>query len=505
MSFVDRLREFFGPAADAVVAGAASPPEAPAAEAPVAPAADAPTAPASRSVEDPRQPLTSLALLAALGGAHAYTGKHVNPQTAMQNATVFACVRVISETIATLPLIMYRRLSRGKERAPDHPLWRVLHDEPNPEMSSVEFWEALVAHVLLWGNAYAEVQLDGGGRVRRLWPLRPDRTKPIRLQSGELAYEVTLATGERRTLRADQVLHIRGLGFDGRLGYSVIALARETIGLSMAAEEYAGRFYANDSSPAAVLQHPGNLSPKAQDNLAISWEAKHGGLENKHRLAILEEGMTYKATGIPPKDAQFIESRQFQANEILKWFRVQPHKVGELDRATWGNIEHLAIEHVTDTLRPWTVRIEKAINRALLTRQEQDTYFAEFLLDGLLRGDSATRYQAYSIGFGKWLSANEIRERENMNPMEGGDELAMAAGDGGAPEEQPLTLGDRAEAVGALVRAGYKQADAARVVGLPPMEDWCAPPVTVQSPAALEEPAQPAPAPPAEEDQDVEE
>jgi HK97 family phage portal protein len=278
-----------------------------------------------------------------------------------------------------------------------------------------------MGHVLLWGNAYAEVVRDGAGRVRELWPLRPDRTFPVRNSRNQLVYETSLENDKPRRLAAYRVLHIRGLSFDGLVGYSVISLGREALGMAMAGEEYGGRFFANDSRPGGYLEHPGNLSEEAQDRLRTQFETAHRGLGNAHRLAVLEEGMKWQQVGIPPKDAQFLEFRKFQTSEILRLFRMQPHKVGELDRATWGNIEHQAIEHVTDTIMPWLVRWEKAIQRTLLTESERQNYFVEYLVDGLLRGDYKTRQEGLAIQRQNGvINADEWRGLENMNPIEDG-------------------------------------------------------------------------------------
>jgi HK97 family phage portal protein len=381
-----------------------------------------------RSDGRPTTKITQETLLELLGGSKSVTGKSVNPSTAMQISAVYACVRVISETIATLPLITYRRLERGKVRAPEHSLYPILHDIPNPEMTSVELREAIQGHVLLWGNGYCEVLRDGAGRVKEIWPLRPDRMQLVRNSRNELIYVFTLSSGEPRRLRADRVLHIRGLTFEGLMGYDPLKIGKETMGMAMAAEEYGGRFYSNDARPGGVLEHPGQISEDASKRLIKSWNSMHSGLDNAHRVALLEEGLKWHQVGISPENAQFLETRKFQTNEILRFFRMQPHKVGELDRATWGNIEHQAIEHVTDTLRPWLVRWEKAILKTLFTEEERKVYFSEFLIDGLLRGDIKTRYSAYAIARQNgWMNANEIRELENMNPYDGGDEYLVNA------------------------------------------------------------------------------
>jgi HK97 family phage portal protein len=376
------------------------------------------------------------------------SGATVTTEGSLKNTTVFACVRVLAESVASLPLIVYERLGdgRGKRRAGEHSLYRILHDLSNTEMTSVELRETLMGHLALWGNAYGEIERDRGGRVRGLWPLRPDQMTVQRV-AGRLIYVYQLPDGQRMTLPADMVMHLRGLSTDGVMGYSPIALARQAVGLALATEEFGSRFFGNGARPGGVLQHPGVLSKDAQDRLRKSLESRHRGLSNAHRLMILEEGMTLKEVGIPPEDAQFLETRRFQVAEIARMFRVPLHMVGELERATNNNIEHQSLEFVIHTLRPWLVRWEQAISRDLLTPAERARYFAEHLIDGLLRGDIKSRYEAYATGRQNgWLSANDIRELENQNPVEGGDmylvplnmvpvEMVMAQPRGETPPE----------------------------------------------------------------------
>jgi HK97 family phage portal protein len=239
-------------------------------------------------------------------------------------------------------------------------------------------------------------------------------------EEGKVVYRYTLAReGINLTLAPWQVLHIPGLGFDGLLGYSPIAMAREAVGLAMATEEFGARFYNQNAQPGIVLKHPNRLSNEARDNLRKSWEDSHRGLDKAHKAAILEEGMSLEKIGIPPDDAQFLETRKFQRSEIASFFHIPPHMIGDLDKATFSNIEQQSLEFVVYTMRPWLVRWEQAINQKLIL---QENYFSEFLVDGLLRGDIAARYSAYAVGrqWG-WLSANDVRELENMNPIDGGD------------------------------------------------------------------------------------
>lgn len=351
----------------------------------------------------------------------ANTGASITPSTALYNVAVFACVRILAETISSLPLLLYERMSGGgKRRAENHRLYSLLHDAPNPEMTRSEMWEALIGHLALRGNAYCEIEYDGGGRPRALWPLNPDHMTVLRVD-GSLIYEYQV-NGMPTRLPAQYIMHLRGLGSDGVMGYSPIALAREAIAIGLAAEEYGARFYANDSRPGGILTHPGKLSPAAANNLKTSWEAAHKGLSNAQRVAVLEEGVTWQQIGIAPEEAQFLETRKFQVTEIARMFRIPPHMLADLERATFSNIEHQSIEFVVHTIRPWLVRIEQRINQSLLTETERRRYFAEHLVDGLLRGDIQSRYQAYATARQNgWMSANDIRELENLNPISNGD------------------------------------------------------------------------------------
>ncbi|WP_171804992.1 phage portal protein [Mahella australiensis] len=353
-----------------------------------------------------------------MNGNRAASGVTVNENTALTSTAVFSAVDILSRTLASLPLPVYRRLQGGgKEKAIDHPLYPVLHDLANPEMTSFEFRQALMGHLCLWGNAYAEIERNNAGQVIALWPLRPDRMTVKRDNQG-LLYIYQLPSGGQAGLRAPNIMHIRGLSSDGIIGYSPIKMAKEAIGLALATEEFGARFFGNGSNPGGVLQHPGKLSEGAAERLKKSWEDMHQGLSQSHRVAILEEGMTWQQVGIPPEDAQFLETRKFQVSEIARIFHVPPHMLGDLERATFSNIEEQSIEFVVHTMRPWLVCWEQTMKRDLFTPAEGQIYFAEFLVDGLLRGDIQSRYQAYAIGRQNgWLSADDIRELENMNPL----------------------------------------------------------------------------------------
>ncbi|MBI9042916.1 MAG: phage portal protein [Anaerolineaceae bacterium] len=361
-------------------------------------------------------------------GLHSYssaTGLTVTPERALQITAVYAAVRILAEGLASLPLPVYKRLPNGgKERDGEHSLYKVLHDQANEAMTAFQFKETMMGHLCLWGNAYAEIQFDGGGHVRGLWPLRPDETE-IRWVNGKLFYVTTLPKkfGHKRiALSSERVFHLRGLSMDGIQGMSPIKMERNALGLAAATEEYGSRFFGNGAKPGGVLEHPQHLSDEAHNRVKGSWEEMHQGLENSHRVAILEEGMQYKQVGIPPEDAQFLETRKFQVSEIARIFRVPPHMLADLERATFSNIEQQSQDFLIFTLQPWLVRWEQELKKDLFTQAERKTHFAEFLVAGLLRGDTLARYQSYAVARQNgWLSANDVRKLENMNPVKGGD------------------------------------------------------------------------------------
>ena len=351
-------------------------------------------------------------------------GVAVNEDNALSIAPVYECVRVLSESVASLPLRVYkRRPDRGRDVARDHALYSVLHDSPNPEMTAFQFRETLQGHLLTWGNAYANIVTDGGGRVRQLWPIPPNRVTPKRTDAGTLYYEVRVPrSGQPVAVKAADMMHLRGLSPDGVTGYSPVALLREELGLAAATRDFGARFFSNGARPGGVLEHPGQLSGEAADRLRGSWERMHQGLNNAHRIAILEEGLTYKQIGIAPDDAQFLQTRKFSKAEIAAIYRVPPHMIGDLERATFSNIEHQSIEFVMHSLRPWLVRWEQAIWLSLLVPSERKSYYAEHVIDALLRGDTKSRYEAYAVARQNgWYSANNIREKENENPIPDGD------------------------------------------------------------------------------------
>lgn len=391
------------------------------------------------------------------------SGKPVNERTAMQTTAVYACVRILAEAVASLPLHVYEyQDDGGKKLVHDHPLYYLLHDEPNPEMTSFVFRETLMSHLLIWGNAYAQIIRDGAGRVLGLYPLLPDKMEVQRDDRGNIYYVYSRNSDENPTfkeygnikLKAEDVLHIPGLGFDGLIGYSPIAMAKNAVGMTLACEEYGASFFANGANPGGVLEHPGVL--KDPSKVRESWNSVYRGVNNAHKIAVLEEGMKYQQIGIPPEEAQFLETRKFQINEIARLYRIPPHMVSDLDKSSFSNIEQQSLEFVKYTLDPWVIRWEQSLQRSLLLPGEKGKYFIKLNVDGLLRGDYQSRMNGYAVGRQNgWFSANDIREMENMNPIpdeEGGnlylvngamtklaDAGAFAGADnGGQKEEEKL-------------------------------------------------------------------
>lgn len=360
------------------------------------------------------------------------SGKPVNERTAMQTTAVYACVRILAEAVASLPLHVYEyQDDGGKKLVHDHPLYYLLHDEPNPEMTSFVFRETLMSHLLIWGNAYAQIIRDGAGRVLGLYPLLPDKMEVQRDDKGNIYYVYSRNSDENPMfkeygnikLKAEDVFHIPGLGFDGLIGYSPIAMAKNAVGMTLACEEYGASFFANGANPGGVLEHPGVL--KDPSKVRESWNSVYRGVSNAHKIAVLEEGMKYQQIGIPPEEAQFLETRKFQINEIARLYRIPPHMVGDLDKSSFSNIEQQSLEFVKYTLDPWVIRWEQSLQRSLLLPGEKGKYFIKLNVDGLLRGDYQSRMNGYAVGRQNgWFSANDIREMENMNPIpdeEGGN------------------------------------------------------------------------------------
>ena len=372
----------------------------------------------------PAAVLNNPALVDLLGGRNTESGVRVDEASALSCATVWAAVRVISEGAASLPLITYRRDGATRTRASEHPLYSLLHDEPCPGIGSLVFRESLFAHALTYGNGYAEIERRASDGVPvALWLLAPDRVEPYREVDGNIYYKVSQPKGGHVTLAGANVIHLRGLGGDGVMGYSVVRTARESLGLTLAAEKFGAKLFGTGARPSGVLEHPGRLSDDARQRLRGDYERLHSGLDNAHRIAILEEGMKWTALGVPPDDAQFLQTRQFQVAEVARWFNVPSSKLRDNTGQTYSSIEAENQAFYTETLRPWLIRLEQELQIKLLNTVERREYYFEHLIEGLLRADIKTRYDVYALAK-NWgiLSTNEIRERENLPPIEGGDQ-----------------------------------------------------------------------------------
>jgi len=352
-----------------------------------------------------------------------HSGIEVNPDNALKISTVYACVKVLAESVAQLPLIIYQRQADGgKNRATNHPLYSVLHDQPNVRQTSFDWREMMMGHLLLRGNAYSQIVPGPRGFADQLVPLNPDRMKVELLPTGIPQYIFREKSGGSRIFRDEEIFHLRGFSSDGITGMSVITLAREGLGLALAAEGYGARFFSQNAQPGGILEHPGKLTDEGAKRISDSWKKAHTGMAGAHQVALLEEGMTWHQMGMTSEDAQFLQTREHQVEDIARWFRVPLHMIGSTSKVTsWGTgIEQLSLGFVIYSLMPWLKRWEQTITRDLIIATQ--AYFAEFLVDALLRGDQASRYAAYATARNwGWLSVNDIRTLENLNPIEGGD------------------------------------------------------------------------------------
>jgi HK97 family phage portal protein len=347
-------------------------------------------------------------------------GQHVDEDTALRYSAVWACVRVISETMATLPWQVFQKTKTGRKEMEGDIAW-MLQAEPNPEMSPFAFKELMTRRALTCGNGYAEIERDGGGRPKALWPILPERVYPRRNENGDLVYYVRDVDQGDVELSPSDVFHLKGPGGDGLVGYSVIRMAAESIGLGVAMQQFGANFFGNGAHVGGALFHPKSLSDTARKNLEDSVRKTASG-KSALSLRVFEEGMKYERIGIPPEDAQFLESRNAQVRDICRWYRVPPHKVADLADAKWANIEFQAIDFVTDAIVPWACRMEQEGNAKLFGRNNRGTVYTKLNLAGLLRGDMKARYDSYAVGrqWG-WLSGNDIRALEDLNPIPNGD------------------------------------------------------------------------------------
>ncbi len=357
-----------------------------------------------------------------LYGNKTSAGVFVNEISAMSYSAVYRCVKLIADTVASLPLFLYeRKEGGGKKKVRQRRIVQVLKN-PNETMSSFRLINTLQGHAASWGNCYTWVQRDRLGRVLNLYPLRPDRMTVRRNEGGEIYYEYTFPNGNREQFSKREVFHVPGFGFDGLIGYSPISMAREAIGLSGATEEFGSRYFGEGTHPGIVIKHPGKMSGVAHESLKKDIAEKHAGLSRSHVPMLLEEGMDFAQLGIPNDDSQFLETRKFQVPEICRFFGVPPHLVFDMEHAHYANIEHSNMEFVTYSIRSWLTLWEQELSRFFLNPNELNKYFFEFKIDGLLRGDTTSRFAAYAVATTNgWMNRNEVRELENLNP--GGPEM----------------------------------------------------------------------------------
>lgn len=370
------------------------------------------------------EPVSQADLAKWFGGGPSWSGIDVDRTSAMGVSAVWSCVRLISETMAALPLVLLRRRNDGgTERATEHPLYRLLHDQPNPERNSFLWREQQQQHVLIMGNCYSQVVRERGVYPAGLWPLDPERMKVGR-DGTALLYTYRTQDGAEHVLTPSDVLHIPGLGWDGLIGYPVLTMHAQGIGSAIAAERYGSEFFKNGAEPHGYIKMVGSLKDDAaRKRLRESWQDVYGEWGNKHKTGILEQGAEYVQTTIPPEQAQFIETRRYSRSEIASIFRVPPHLIGDVDRSTsWGTgIEQQTIGFVVYTLMPWLVRWEQCLDQQLLMEDERGTYFFKFELKGLLRGDLAARTNFYNAMLDRGVfHADDVLALEDMNPQEGG-------------------------------------------------------------------------------------
>lgn len=348
-------------------------------------------------------------------------GVSVTPEDALRASAVYACVNVIASAVATLPVHVVKRADG--ENQLDHPLYQLLHESPNAEQTAAELKETLMANVLLWGRGYIFIDHDAAGNVAGLYPLRSAYTLPKRSPAGELYYE-NVTNGKRFALRPDQVWAVNNLSLDGKCGVSPVSQAKNAIGLAIALEKFGARFFSNGGNLGGILKLPPGMKPESIKSFVASWKQEHAGLDNAFRTAVLPEGYGYERVGTDPEKAQMLDTRTFQVREIARIYRVPLHKIGDLEHATFSNIEHQGIEFAQDTIQPWITKIEQDGNRKLFTERDRRELEIRFNMDALLRSDTKSRYEAHNIGVqGGWLKINEVRAKENLPPVDGGDKL----------------------------------------------------------------------------------
>jgi HK97 family phage portal protein len=348
----------------------------------------------------------------------ANSGVTVNESTALGLSAVWCGVRTISQDVGTLPPILYRESGAVRTPARTHPLFRLLRDTPNYEQTRPVFFETLQAHAILWGNCFAEIERDNAGTPLNLWIIHPSRVTLKRRVTGGLYYEIENDGGPPAKIEPENVLHVPGLSPDGSVGYKLLAVARETIGFGVATQQYGTSFFANSARPSGALKSAGELSDPARENLRKSWAQLYSGTKNTGKVAILEEGLEFTPFQLTNEQSQYTEILQYFVYEIARLLNVQPTKLYDLQKATWGNLTELNRDYLTTTLRPWLVKYEAEMERKLLRLDERDGMYIEFDTKQLLRADTATRYASYSVGISAgFLTVDEVRAEENLPPL----------------------------------------------------------------------------------------
>jgi len=399
-------------------------------------------------------------LMRAFGAQETDSGVYVDENAALSSSAIWAGIRLISESLSTVPLHVFRMSDGQREVMREHPVDQLIYASPNPEMTAQEWRSQMMAALILSGNGYSEIVRDRGGRIRQIWPLSWYRVELERAPDESLYYEIQTVglddVNDRvvaARLPADRVLHLRAFNSRGLLGDSMVERLKQTIGITLATEKFGATFYGQGTQLSGVLTHPGSLSEGAQKRLRDSWNDRYSGLSGSHRIAILEEGLKWDPISVPPEASQFLETRQFQVQEASRALNLPPHMLRDLWRATFSNVEQQAIDFVVNSLRPWAVILEQRMQLSLLTEAERRAgYYIKHNLEGLLRGDIKTRYESYAIGRNwGWLSANDVRELEDLNPIDMGDVYL-----------QPLNMIEAGEApeigVGSGRRAGHRAA-----------------------------------------------
>jgi len=416
------------------------------------------------------------------GATRSITDIIVNSDTAMTVGAWHAGVRLIAEDIAGLPLGIFKKVGDSRIAQPDHPSYAALHSSPNPEMTAMVWRETMIGHLLTWGNCYSEKEFNGLGQTVRLWPLRPDRMRVTRNRdSGQREYHYQLPNGTQAMLPNRNVLHVPGFGFDGLIGYSRISMARRSLESAIALEEYGLRTFAEGANPGVTILSKNQLSREAKKNIVESWDEGHRGLTNAQRTAILDEGMSLEKLSFPPEDAQFLESKKHSVEEIARWLRLAPTKLSDFTHATFSNLEETSIDHVVSALMPTTNRFEQQYGKDILA----PPFYAKHNLAALMRGNSASRAAFYhSMRGDGTLTDDEIRAFEDLNPLTDEDRAKVLWPLNSVPssayDANGMTVQQRVDAVGVLVRAGYDPTAALTLMNLDPIEHTGLVPVTIQ-------------------------